>query len=51
MGTTDSIGENARIEALLSRLEPDADGTCTVAGCMHLHQGPAAREDLPALAA
>lgn len=50
MGTTDRIIDTARIEALLSRLEPDS-GACSVPGCMHLHEGPAAREDLPAIAA
>jgi hypothetical protein len=49
MGTTDTI-DAGRIEALLSRLEPDEGGTCHVAGCLHLHEGPT-REDLPALAA
>jgi hypothetical protein len=51
MGTTLATAETARIEALLSRLEPDAGGTCQVPGCLHIHEGPAAREDLPALAA
>jgi hypothetical protein len=50
MGTANS-SETARIEALLSSLEPDDGGTCRVAGCLHLHDGPAAREDLPARAA
>ncbi len=51
MGITDDRIDTARIEALLSRLEPDSGGGCTVAGCMHLHEGTAARGDLPALAA
>ena len=51
MGSTLTTAETARIEALLSRLEPDPGGTCQVAGCLHLHEGPAAREHLPALAA
>ena len=34
MGTANS-SETARIEALLSRLEPDDGGTCRVAGCLH----------------
>ena len=51
MGTTLSIDETARIEALLSRLEGDDAGTCRVAGCLHLHEGPATGEDAPALAA
>lgn len=51
MGSTLTTAETARIEALLSRLEPDSGGRCAVAGCLHLHDGPATREDLPALAA
>jgi hypothetical protein len=51
MRTTDSTVDTARIEALLSRLEHDAGGTCDVAGCLHLHGVPATREDRPALAA
>jgi hypothetical protein len=51
MGTTLTIAEALRIEALLSRLEPDQGGTCRVAGCLHLHLGPTGREDVPALAA
>jgi hypothetical protein len=50
MGTTLSTAESLRIEALLSRLEADP-GTCTVAGCMHVHDGPTGLEDVPALAA
>jgi hypothetical protein len=51
MGPTLTIAETARIEALLSRLEPDSGGGCHVAGCLHLHEGPTTGEDLPALAA
>jgi hypothetical protein len=51
MGTTLTIAETARIEALLSRLDPDAAGGCQVIGCTHSHEGPTSREDLPALAA
>ena len=51
MGSTLTTAETARIEALLSRLEPEPGGTCQVAGCLHLHEGPTARVDLPALAA
>ncbi|HSJ74046.1 MAG TPA: hypothetical protein VK904_06990 [Miltoncostaeaceae bacterium] len=51
MGTTLTIAETLRIEALLSRLEADTGGTCQVAGCLHVHEGPATRDDLPALAA
>jgi hypothetical protein len=51
MGPTLTAAEIARIEALLSRLEPDPGGTCQVEGCLHLHEGPATRDDIPALAA
>ena len=51
MGTTLSIAETLRIEALLSRLEADPGGRCQVAGCLHLHEGPTGLEDRPALAA
>ena len=51
MGTTLSITETLRIEALLSRLEADDGGTRQVAGCLHVHDGPAGLEDVPALAA
>lgn len=51
MRTSDSTADTARIEALISRLEHDAGGTCDVAGCLHLHEVPATREDRPALAA
>ncbi len=51
MGTTLSIAETLRIEALLSRLEADDGGTCQVAGCLHVHDGPTGLENLPALAA
>jgi hypothetical protein len=50
MGTTLSIAELLRIEALLSRLEADPGGTCQVAGCLHAHDGPTGVEDLPAAA-
>jgi hypothetical protein len=51
MGTTLTIDEIVRIEALLSRLEGDGAGVCRVAGCLHLHEGPATRENAPPLAA
>ena len=56
MGTTLSIAELLRIEALLSRLEADPGGTCQVAGCLHApttnHPTPpaAARSSLTILA-
>ena len=44
--------DTARIEALLSRLDPEPEAVCTVKGCLHLHQRPAVREGTaPALAA
>jgi hypothetical protein len=51
MGPTLTLAETARIEALLSRLEPDPGRACQVPGCLHLHEGPSAGEGLPALAA
>lgn len=51
MASTLTIAETARIEALLSLLDPDAVGTCQVIGCTHAHEGRSTREDLPALAA
>jgi len=51
MASTLSIAETLRIEALLSRLEADPGGTCQVAGCLHVHDGPTGLEHLPALAA
>jgi hypothetical protein len=51
MGPTLTIAETARIEVLLSRLEPDSGRGCQVAGCLHIHEGPTTGEDLPALAA
>lgn len=43
--------EFLRVEALLSRLEPDPGGTCQVPGCTHVHEGQSGRDELPALAA
>jgi hypothetical protein len=51
MGHALSIAEAARIEALLSLLDPDAGGACHVDGCTHAHEGRTTRDDLPALAA
>jgi hypothetical protein len=51
MGPTLTISETARIEALLSRLDDDAGGSCLVIGCTHGHGEPTTRDDLPALAA
>ena len=35
MGSTLTLVETARIEALLALLEPDAGGSCEVPGCTH----------------
>ncbi len=44
--------DTARIEALLSRLDPEPRVVCTVPGCLHLHLSPATGEGpAPALAA
>lgn len=52
MGHTLSLAETARIEELLSRLDPDDHGPCQVAGCIHAaHADLTVPEDLPALAA
>jgi hypothetical protein len=50
MGPTLTLAETARIEALLSRLDPEA-GTCRVPGCTHAQHEATTREDVPALAA
>lgn len=51
MTRTLNATETARIEALLSRLDPQGEATCEVAGCLHVHRPPRVREDEPALAA
>jgi hypothetical protein len=43
--------EAARIEALLSRLDPEPQGPCQVVGCLHVHHSPDTREGVAALAA
>lgn len=50
MKATLTPAEIARIEALLSRLDPDPAPVCRVPGCRHSHGAPAAREGV-ALAA
>lgn len=42
--------ETARIEALLTRLDPDPAPACGVPGCLHVHAG-AAEPPLQAMAA
>lgn len=51
MTSTPSATETARIEALLSRLDPEGEATCEVHGCLHMHHPPRIVEDVPALAA
>jgi hypothetical protein len=46
-----TFADTARIEALLSRLDPEPAVVCTVPGCLHLHQPPITQEAAPALAA
>jgi len=50
MGPTLTLAETARIEALLSRLDPEP-GICRVPGCSHAHHGATTQEGLTALAA
>jgi hypothetical protein len=52
MGSTLTLVETARIEALLALLEPDAGGSCEVPGCTHAHPALSASESgMTALAA
>jgi hypothetical protein len=37
MGSTLTLVETTRIEALLALLDPDAGGSCQVPGCSHAH--------------
>lgn len=46
-----TLAEIARIEELLSRLDPDPSGVCQVPGCRHAHAVPARIDDVTALAA
>lgn len=46
-----TLAQIARIEELLTRLDPDPAPVCTVPGCLHLHAGATVREGMPALAA
>ena len=50
MQSTLTIAEIARIEELLSRLDPGV-GVCSVVGCLHAHVTPALRVGVGALAA
>ena len=51
MNATLTSSETARIEALLSRLDPEPHDPCQVAGCLHVHHSPDSREGVTALAA
>jgi hypothetical protein len=51
MGNALTAADIARIEALLSRLDPAEDAICRVPGCVHLHSPAAVEETAPALAA
>jgi hypothetical protein len=52
MPSTITSAETARIEALLSWLDPEAHGACQVPGCVHVHHGTTdTREGVAALAA
>ncbi len=50
MESMTNLAELAAIDALLSRLDP-APATCTVPGCLHLHEGSDSREGVTAIAA
>jgi hypothetical protein len=43
--------DTARIEALLSRLDPEPTVVCTVPGCLHMHRSTITGNTAPALAA
>ena len=52
MGSTLTLVETARIEALLALLDPDAGGSCQVPGCTHAHPALSSSESgMTALAA
>ena len=47
-----TFADTARIEALLSRLDPEPAVACTVPGCLHMHTSSTTRETTaPPLAA
>jgi hypothetical protein len=50
MAPTLTLVETARIEALISRLDPEP-GICRVPGCAHSHDEASTPEGAPALAA
>ena len=51
MNATLTSSETARIEALLSRLDPEPQVLCQVAGCLHVHHRADTGEGVTALAA
>ncbi len=51
MHSTLTSAEIARIEELLSRLDPAPAIDCEVPGCLHLHVSSTTREGVTALAA
>ena len=51
MTTMLASSETARIEALLSRLDPEPHEPCQVPGCLHVHHSPDSGEGVTALAA
>lgn len=51
MQSTLTIAEIARIEALLSRLDPGPATVCQVPGCLHPNATSTSREGVTALAA
>ena len=51
MTTMLASSETARIEALLSRLDPEPEDHCHVPGCLHAHHSPNSEEGVTALAA
>ena len=51
MKAENTSADTARIEALLSRLDPEPEAVCTVQGCLHLHTTATREGAAPALAA
>lgn len=51
MQSTLTLAEIARIEELLSRLDPAPVAVCQVPGCLHAHTTSTSREGVTALAA
>ena len=51
MPSTLTLADVARIEELLSRLDPSPVAVCQVPGCLHAHATSTTREGVTALAA